>query len=361
MATAQQIADYIPADACISSRGDWRIHVVETDPSDGLAAVFPTAGDKTQLCQRKLVLITQGDVVVAGFTSFEYTFGADQPLRSLVYIDRVDSTGATDGICSHVLKAYIAQLCQDLQRSRPFELHVSARAAPVYLFPQSPGNASKRVLTDHELVKWWLRMLDSVASELDNSSVQLYCWMTGSTSLPASLSAHLKQTWAFGYPADDAAPAASAIPRLPDDDKGRLLDDERGALPDPCSVADFLQIWDTLATSKATRTALYIVRIDSHTSPDTAASELARTGAGKCSHAEFVDMVNTLMRLSFADVDLAASSATILARIRDTAASAPIAAQPPSLSTMTAKPEKRAPAANDLSSMIKRKKQKVTT
>jgi regulator of Ty1 transposition protein 109 len=48
-------------------------------------------------------------------------------------------------------------------------IHVLARAQPAYLFPSSPDNPSKHVLSDGKLIAWWRGVLSDVAKEQSNA------------------------------------------------------------------------------------------------------------------------------------------------------------------------------------------------
>jgi len=127
-------------------------------------------------------------------------------------------------------------------------LFVFARAQPQYLFANSAGNESKRVLDDRGLVRWWKNMLGSVfessstttttstASSSSSSTLKAYWFIPGVDSkrqamgvirqpyLPPQSSPAGGFTWTYGYPDKESTEKANTlIPQFPDDPKARMM------------------------------------------------------------------------------------------------------------------------------------------
>ena len=143
----------------------------------------------------------------------------------ILYVSKVDSTGFATGVSSlrYIVAAMLKEIAsQYAGYGRRIFITLFARAHPHYLFPASGTNGVKRVLDDHQLVKWWLGCLNPIVDQVKEAKAVVY--------MPAiDVSQHIhympSEHWRFGKPfEDELGPIHSIIPRFPDDPKGRFLD-----------------------------------------------------------------------------------------------------------------------------------------
>lgn len=105
-----------------------------------------------------------------------------------------------------------------------------AKSMQQYLFLGSENNPKKHVLSDADLVKWWIRCLDSM-SQISCKSAKLYIPGIDSRNLskyfPTNSNFHWSKGDIFGTSEVDGANselAVKTIPRFFDDPKTRFLD-----------------------------------------------------------------------------------------------------------------------------------------
>lgn len=96
------------------------------------------------------------DAFVCGLEVDEYTLEDKETKERVVYIAKVDTTGAFSkqrgNVTRRLLEAYLASVA-------PCSVYVFARSQPQYLFHLSANNQDKRVLDDRGLIRWWRGVL----------------------------------------------------------------------------------------------------------------------------------------------------------------------------------------------------------
>lgn len=190
------------------------------------------------------------------------------------------------------------------RRPRRLTLSLFARSQNQYLFPGSIENATKHVLDDRQLIKWWCRLLDELVQEKNRQEVATDLakpLQDDDQQLPRSLSADGSKspskthayvvvpgcdrtdtirsffpasarhpqpgsipTWHNSYPVDSIVPQEHSsteppakslpvrclIPRLPDDPKARYCDDLDNAGIDGNGqwrdIRSLQQFWETM-------------------------------------------------------------------------------------------------------------------
>nr|POE87325.1 histone acetyltransferase [Quercus suber] len=216
------------------------------------------------------------DVLVLGLEVFVYT----TKHLTTIFVGKADSTGylmtsakqsysPIKAICTAFLQ-WLSNQMQQKYPDRTLVISLFARAQAQYLFPGSSEHAAKHVLDDHQLVKWWAKVLNPIitAKAADSSSTQGYLTIPGYSAhelrayLPpgASKSTH----WKTGNPLKELgvvrgelpdAPPRCLLPRFPDDPKARFmsdLDDEVGISDDTSVTASPVKNktgkWKNIAT-----------------------------------------------------------------------------------------------------------------
>lgn len=165
---------------------------------------------------------------------------------ALLYISKVDTTGLSTSPHSPtrtLVSAYIAHaLAHPPHGARRLRVHVFARAQGQYLFPGSVDNtATKRVLDDKGLVRWWKATLERAcvaAKGESNAAVDPLRWylVPGLAYLESLPYVPATPGWTYGHPysslssplhppsdAPTAHPVPDHVPAFPDDPKSRFL------------------------------------------------------------------------------------------------------------------------------------------
>lgn len=105
------------------------------------------------------------------------------------------------------------------------KISLFTRAEPQYLFPESGKNPSKHILGGEGLLKWWLKLLDSILTDFDTSIAKL--------QIPAEepkvirrYFTNLKSNWQIGdvYGGESSDIAVFKVPLFPDDPKSRFIE-----------------------------------------------------------------------------------------------------------------------------------------
>lgn len=109
--------------------------------------------------QRLLLVRLENDTMdgfVCGLEVDEYTLEDKETMERVVYIAKVDTTGAFSdqrgNVTRRLLEAYLASVA-------PCSVYVFARSQPQYLFHESALHSDKRVLDDRGLIRWWRSVL----------------------------------------------------------------------------------------------------------------------------------------------------------------------------------------------------------
>ncbi|KAK9488604.1 histone acetylation protein-domain-containing protein [Lipomyces starkeyi] len=144
--------------------------------------------------------------------------------------DREDAKINLGDVVTQILTMFIKTLSRP---STPTRLCLFARAQSQYIFPESGRNKQKHVLSDRDLIKWWIRVtspLLSLFSELKSARLSV----PGAEQVEVkSFLAHDSETknllWKEGHifcPDGDRDKelALRHVPSFPDDPKSRFLD-----------------------------------------------------------------------------------------------------------------------------------------
>ncbi|KTW29742.1 hypothetical protein T552_00949 [Pneumocystis carinii B80] len=151
---------------------------------------------------------------------------------SVFYISKADSTGffnrhGSPSPLKAVISTFLSYLIRRFSRKNiPSRISLFSRSQPQYLFPSSSLNPSKHILDDRELVRWWLKVLDSVNGSQCPKKYVLIPGMDPRETLkytPQHVDTDLN--WICGHPYESMGQSAGEIiPRFPDDPKTRFLD-----------------------------------------------------------------------------------------------------------------------------------------
>ncbi|ODV84464.1 hypothetical protein CANARDRAFT_29010 [[Candida] arabinofermentans NRRL YB-2248] len=133
------------------------------------------------------------------------------------------------------------------------------RAEPQYLFPESSKNPGKHVLTDDQLLKWWLKLLNgcinSTFQKISKKSLNILNAESRQISkfFPSN-------DWTVGdvYSRDDnkGELAVYNIPLLPDDPKGRFL--EHLVVENRIKKVKLRQFWTELSIRQEFRLGMVV-------------------------------------------------------------------------------------------------------
>jgi hypothetical protein len=198
-------------------------------------------------CRHRLILVsTETTGFLCGLETYEYILSKEGEKDShIIYISKVDTTTTSTnykGLTGRVVQAYISSL------PPATSIFVFARAQPQYLFAKSAENKCKAVLSDRDLVSWWLSVLNKVPrkctgwwsvpgiDDMSSALIEIGARKRGWTSSD-------KIKWNYGTSYASDAEASLVIPRFDDDAKSRLLK-STAEDDDKLTVADF---WNLLA------------------------------------------------------------------------------------------------------------------
>ncbi|ORX76465.1 hypothetical protein BCR32DRAFT_271256 [Anaeromyces robustus] len=139
-------------------------------------------------------------------------------------------------------------------------LHLYTRAKPNYLFPTSDDadTTNKHILTDSELINWWIKTLSHYPKIFIPESGYWYCptgerigqlqTIINQNVQKESLKNQLKLDtsicpWTWGYPFNKSALALEVIPQFPDDPKNSLIHSEKRAnlIHEKTTVREFFE------------------------------------------------------------------------------------------------------------------------
>ncbi|KAJ1925580.1 hypothetical protein IWQ60_004481 [Tieghemiomyces parasiticus] len=253
-------------------------------PADPDSTATSGGGGGGYRVTKRLLLVSQsqgsvtpsalrGPVMVAGLMAYEYrppakVAGVADQRPVLVYIEKVDSSGlwrrpsdrastasgsgdqsrsaALRSPLAALLRVYVELCLAEYGRRRSVEFHVCARPQPEYLFAKSKANPAKRILNDQQLVRWWHRVLTTVAEKTAGAEVSRLSanWLVpglsaaearlllgsssqvpnSGTSATSTDAATPGLAWTYGPSHSLTTRATEVIPRFPDDPKTRLLE-----------------------------------------------------------------------------------------------------------------------------------------
>ncbi|KAK9377820.1 histone acetylation protein-domain-containing protein [Lipomyces chichibuensis] len=201
----------------------------------------------TQLSTHFLTLTYAGlhvlalELLVYTNSSSADTNGTEKEPLTTIFVSKADSSGYFNpnledaklnlgDVVTQILKVFI----KTLSRPRtPTRLCLFARAQSQYIFPESGRNKRKHVLSDRDLIKWWIRVtspLLSLFSELKSArlsvpgaeQVEVKSFLTHDSETKNLL---WKEGHIFCLDGDrDKELALRHVPSFPDDPKSRFLD-----------------------------------------------------------------------------------------------------------------------------------------
>lgn len=199
---------------------------------------------ETSYRHRLILVSTEKTGFLCGLETYEYVLSKqEEEDQHIVYISKVDTTTtlkAYSGLTARVVQSYISSLPSQTS------VFVFARAQPQYLFAKSAENKDKKVMSDRELVSWWLYILNKVPVKcsgwwsvpgIDDESCALI--EVGARRRGWKSSDNIK--WSYGISYEPNAKANLVIPRFDDDAKSRLL---KSMSEEDLTVTDF---WNLIA------------------------------------------------------------------------------------------------------------------
>lgn len=194
-----------------------------------------------------------------------------------IFVSKADSTGYLRlidveprvSLLRLISTTFLSYLAETRQRpGARLVVSLFARAQNQYLFPGSVENATKHVLDDRGLIKWWCRVVDPILREHQPDSKRPSIDPSDPATVPAAgtATAYLivpgcdrietrgffpataklddkdRPRWVNEYPVrqicrNPYAPPRCLVPRFPDDPKARFLIDLDDELPDENSAA----------------------------------------------------------------------------------------------------------------------------
>lgn len=201
------------------------------------------------------------EVLVVGLEIFVYT--AEH--LTTIFVGKADSTGylpsgstPRSSPIKIICTTFLEWLSTHLRRkhpSRALVISLFARAQAQYLFPGSAEQSTKHILDDRQLIKWWAKVLNPIASQKSTEGTSLggYLTIPGYDTHEMRMyfprDASGQTVWKAGNPLEELGvargispnvPPRCLLPRFPDDPKARYmtdLDEEVGFLDDT-SVTD---------------------------------------------------------------------------------------------------------------------------
>jgi len=200
----------------------------------------------------------------AGIFCNEYVNVTDK--KVVLYISKIDTSGweILDRQPLSLIRAIILGFLNYYQTTYKntgysVTLHLYTRAKPNYLFPTSDDadNINKHILTDSELINWWIKTLSHYPKVFIPEKGFWYC-PTGErigqmqTIMKEDNIDNLKNKlksdssvcpWTWGYPFEKTASALETIPQFPDDPKNSLLHSEKRAslIHEKTTVSEFFE------------------------------------------------------------------------------------------------------------------------
>ncbi|OUM69881.1 hypothetical protein PIROE2DRAFT_57137 [Piromyces sp. E2] len=200
----------------------------------------------------------------AGIFCNEYINVSDK--KVVLYISKIDTSGWESlerqplSLIRAIILGYLSYY-QNLYKNTGFSvtLHLYTRAKPNYLFPTSDDakNDNKHILSDSELINWWIKTLSHYPKVFIPEKGFWYC-PTGEkigqmqTIMKDSIMEDLKNElkinssicqWTWGYPFEKTAFALETIPQFPDDPKNSLIHSEKRAslINEKTTVREFFE------------------------------------------------------------------------------------------------------------------------
>ena len=274
---SERLAEGLPLDV------ELRAYHISTPPSPcaALFAAPPAQPEETTHCESHFLTVAVvgrqegGEILALAIEVLVFT------TRSLttVFVSKADSSGflardplpeGSPSITAAVISAFLEFLLSSRLHDTRVLLSLFARSQNQYLFPGSIENSTKHVLDDRQLIKWWVRMLDTVVCPIDRCAtapqqdvkVEAHLIVPGCDEaetkafFPPSAKRDATIRWCSTYPVNllstnASAPPRCLIPHFPDDPKARFLDDLDGNFIDDQGqwrdVKSLDQFWDMMS------------------------------------------------------------------------------------------------------------------
>jgi regulator of Ty1 transposition protein 109 len=260
-------------------------------PSPAIFSAAPGQADDPTHCEHHFLAIavpaddTHAEILTFAIEILIFT----TPNLTTVFVSKADSAGFNSlikiaanqqSITRTVVETFIDFLIEPRLGTSRLVLSLFARSQDQYLFPGSIENAEKHVLDDRQLIKWWGKVLHTVAQRYHSSTstVAIDAHLIVPGLDPAETKAFFPRRseddqsikWTNDYPVrslvpDDNAPPRCLIPRLPDDPKARFLNDldneyigEHGEWRNVKTLADFWEFMSYRQECSAARLVGFI-------------------------------------------------------------------------------------------------------
>ncbi|KAK7207038.1 histone acetylation protein-domain-containing protein [Myxozyma melibiosi] len=197
------------------------LYHISTKPKKQALTEHPSASSGT--VSTHLVLVEYDGIYVLALEVQVYR----SPLHTTLFVSKADSTG----FCKLNLRVLVSAILRVLLTATarpeiPTRICLFARAQPQYLFPDSGSNGFKHVLSDRQLIRWWIKTLDPLLSLFTPPPLARLL-------IPGADKAELKPAlqsssalWSAGhiFHTDTSSLAIETVPNFPDDPKSRFLD-----------------------------------------------------------------------------------------------------------------------------------------
>ncbi|KAI8987253.1 H3 K56 histone acetylation protein RTT109 [Mycotypha africana] len=229
---------------CIVPLTTFQVYDIKSKFTECSTPLYKQHKGSTSSRHRLILVSTAASGFVCGLETYEYKLtDVDSVIKNIVYVSKVDTNSMHrkyKGLTARLIQAYITSLpCNT-------SVFVFARAQPQYLFAKSADNEDKKILSDRELVSWWLHVLNKVKRKCEG--VWFIPGIEDSSSALIEIGARKRGwapstsiKWQYSVPFDSEADAASSIPQFEDDAKSRLLKNIEGE-QEKMSVKDFFNI-----------------------------------------------------------------------------------------------------------------------
>lgn len=163
-----------------------------------------------------------------------------------IFVSKADTSGHYYGSGELNTMSILRNMIRSVTRNyspvnKKIRVCLFAKAESQYLFLGSSKNPRKHILSDSQLLKWWIKCLDGLRDEFDsieeNKCTLAIPGITNARETASYFPPSPKLPWQAGdifwvtphIEEDESALAVQRIPRFPDDPKSRFLD---------CIVAD---------------------------------------------------------------------------------------------------------------------------
>ncbi|KAK9478102.1 histone H3-K56 acetyltransferase [Lipomyces japonicus] len=190
--------------------------------------------DSTLLATHFLT-VSYNDVHLVALELLVYATTVPDVVNTL-FVSKADTTGYEFGagaervnignLVTEILRVFLKAISRPTVPSR---ICLFAKSQPQYIFPESFKNSGKHVLTDRQLIKWWVKVTNPLLSEferLDRATLDI----PGADAKEVDFFLQNTTKWKRGYifltqdKHSAKSPAVKMVPNFPDDPKSRFLD-----------------------------------------------------------------------------------------------------------------------------------------